>query len=233
MDENTVAPVPEPETSTAPGWFGKIPALGDFATRRLPHDFTDVWDAWLAESIEASQEALGSGWRATYLRAPIWRFALAPEVIDERFWFGVLMPSVDRVGRNFPLTIATAVVHPPRPPFAVLENWFERVAGAALGCLVPEATAEQLETALAAITPFDFVPFDAPLVIGEDSMTRVNTVQGVDVAFARAATILLLRELQGTTLWWARFESENAPTIVVSRGLPQPQAFARLLDGTL
>ena len=27
-----------------PGWYGKIPSLGDFASRRLPQSFVAAWD---------------------------------------------------------------------------------------------------------------------------------------------------------------------------------------------
>ena len=30
-----------------PGWFGKLPGLGDFASRRLPDTFVAAWDRWL------------------------------------------------------------------------------------------------------------------------------------------------------------------------------------------
>ena len=28
----------------AAGWYGKLPTLGDFASRRLDNDFVDIWD---------------------------------------------------------------------------------------------------------------------------------------------------------------------------------------------
>lgn len=34
-----------------PGFYGKMPATGDFVTRRLPGDFVRVWDRWLAQHI--------------------------------------------------------------------------------------------------------------------------------------------------------------------------------------
>ncbi|TIU04376.1 MAG: type VI secretion system-associated protein TagF, partial [Mesorhizobium sp.] len=34
-----------------PGFYGKMPATGDFVTRRLPGDFVRAWDRWLAQHI--------------------------------------------------------------------------------------------------------------------------------------------------------------------------------------
>jgi len=215
------------------GWYGKIPALGDFASRRLPTEFTQRWDAWLARAIESSQAALGSGWLDTYLSGPLWRFALSPGIIDSRFWFGVLMPSVDRVGRYFPLTIATASSLPPNPPLATLERWYERACAAALECLTSGATVERLESELADLGPLSFYPADAGITAGDGALARLPAAQGLDQAFAHAALPLLLRELRGASFWWAHFEGAAPPAVVIYRGLPDTSTFVRLLDGSL
>jgi type VI secretion system protein ImpM len=209
-------------SATGPaGWYGKIPALGDFASRRLPNEFTQRWDTWLARAIETSQASLGSAWLDTYLSGPLWRFALSPGVIDARWWFGVLMPSVDRVGRYFPLTVATASALPPTPPLAALE------------CLTAGSTVERLESSLAALSPLAFYPSDVPLDAGDGVLARLPAGQGLELAFAHAATPLLRRELRGATYWWPRFDGDAPPAVVVLRGLPDAAAFARLLDGSL
>lgn len=88
------------------GLFGKLPAYGDFLQRDLPGEFVDAWDGWLQRVIVGSREQLGEQWLPAYLSAPIWRFALAEDIAGGSVWCGILMPSVDRVGRYFPLAIA-------------------------------------------------------------------------------------------------------------------------------
>jgi type VI secretion system protein ImpM len=88
-----------------PGWFGKLPGMGDFAHRRLPESFRSVWDQWLQRGMARLRDR-HADWTAHYLEAPIWCFALGPQVAGERAWIGVLMPSVDGVGRYFPFTLA-------------------------------------------------------------------------------------------------------------------------------
>jgi len=88
-----------------PGWFGKLPGMGDFAHRRLPESFRAVWDPWLQRGMARLRDR-HADWTAHYLEAPIWCFALGPQVVGERAWIGVLMPSVDGVGRYFPFTLA-------------------------------------------------------------------------------------------------------------------------------
>jgi type VI secretion system protein ImpM len=88
------------------GFYGKLPSEGDFVTRRLPWEFTSVWDDWLQRGMQASRDALGERWLALYLSAPIWRFQVAPGVCGPVGWRGLFFASVDRVGRYFPLTLA-------------------------------------------------------------------------------------------------------------------------------
>jgi len=91
-----------------PGWFGKLPGMGDFAHRRLPESFRSVWDQWLQRGLARLKDR-HDDWTSHYLEAPIWCFALGPQVAGEGAWIGVLMPSVDGVGRYFPFTIAVAL----------------------------------------------------------------------------------------------------------------------------
>lgn len=92
-------------TAVLPGWYGKLPSLGDFASRRLPPLFVDPWDCWLASSLASWRDG-DAAWLVAYLAAPPLRFALGAGVPFEQSpgYAGVLMPSVDRVGRYFPLT---------------------------------------------------------------------------------------------------------------------------------
>jgi len=93
------------------GWFGKLPALGDFASRRLPAEWLAAWDGWLQHELVAAREALGDeAWQALYMVAPVRRFWLAPGLVTRAGWLGVMMPSVDSVGRQFPLTLAAPLV---------------------------------------------------------------------------------------------------------------------------
>jgi type VI secretion system protein ImpM len=91
------------------GYFGKIPALGDFVQGRLPRGFREVWDPWLQAGLSESRAALGAGWLDRYGVAPIWRFALGPGLAGAAAAAGLMMPSQDRVGRFFPLTLVIAL----------------------------------------------------------------------------------------------------------------------------
>ena len=92
------------EGLTEVGFYGKLPCRGDFLQRRVSQDFVDVWDAWLQESLHETRKRLDEAWLNTYLTGPVWRFGLSAGVCGEHTYIGILVPSVDRVGRYFPLT---------------------------------------------------------------------------------------------------------------------------------
>src|SRR5258708_24084918 len=91
------------------GFFGKLPCNGDFIERRVPQAFIEVWDPWLQQCVHASRESLQEAWLPSYLTSPLWRFVLSESVCGSGAYAGLLAPSVDRVGRYFPLTIVTQI----------------------------------------------------------------------------------------------------------------------------
>ena len=135
------------------GWYGKIPALGDFASRRLPPDFLNAWDAWLQRAFVTSRASLREHWQDIYLSSPIWRFALLPGVCDSHCWAGILMPSIDKVGRHFPLTIAVALDPQPEMIATVFaaNDWFTAIEQIALSSLSMDFQAVELDNQLAAM----------------------------------------------------------------------------------
>ena len=124
-----------------PGWFGKLPNLGDFASRRLPASFIGPWDVWLQAGLAAARDELGARWLDVYLVAPVRRFCVAPGIIDASAWTGILMPSVDRVGRHFPLTIA-------QPSARADASWYATIDAVARRVLDVSFSADDLEQAL-------------------------------------------------------------------------------------
>jgi len=139
--------------AASPGWYGKLPSLGDFASRRLSPLFVEPWDRWLATGLDAWRNA-DEAWLAAFLAAPTWRFALGAGVpfAQSPGYTGVLMPSVDRVGRYFPLTVAR-----PRGSFETEapSAWLQAVEGLAVAALNDDWSADQFDAELAALGEVD------------------------------------------------------------------------------
>ncbi|MFM2054681.1 MAG: type secretion system-associated protein TagF [Pseudomonadota bacterium] len=226
------------------GWFGKLPALGDFGSRRLPREMVARCDAWLSAGMAASQRELGGGWLDLYLTAPVWRFAWAPGVAGPDWWLGVLMPSVDRVGRYFPLLIAATCPagHAAQLDPASVDPWLDRLAGIAQASLGAGARLDDLEAALAS-APLPGVRRDrVPMPVrslGASGRVRHTLAPGTGLAAAMGALAQSgwLAGLDGQTLWWTGLDTHAADPsgwpacLSVGPGLPAPDAFAELLRG--
>jgi type VI secretion system ImpM family protein len=141
------------------GFYGKLPEVGDFVQRQLPAAFVQPWDRWLRESLVSSQAQLGDRWLEIYLVSPLWRFVLAAGVLNPTAWAGVLMPSVDRVGRYFPLTIATPLAGRSDCLIDVTAAaaWFAQVETVALLGLHTGCTLATFEAQVLALPPFPAV----------------------------------------------------------------------------
>ena len=235
-------PVGSPSTASPygiPGWFGKLPMLGDFASRRLPPAAVAVCDAWLSQGLSASQAQLGVQWLETYLSAPMWSFAWAPGVADDSWWFGVCMPSVDAAGRYFPL-LAAATTHSPaclNAPAAAMGNWYARLSQGALGVLQPQATVEAFESVL------EQLPLPSPAAntrspagdsradTGDPARFEVDAA-GWPAGGVPLSTVLAIRPAHSA--WWTSTPNRQ-PRLAVTlcEGLPRETRFAQLLLGHL
>ncbi|HEX6528698.1 MAG TPA: type VI secretion system-associated protein TagF [Burkholderiales bacterium] len=141
-----------PGTAFAVGWYGKIPRTGDFIARRVSPSFREPWDRWLQQAIAGSQRRLCAGWRDAYLSMPAWRFVLGPGVLDAHAWAGLMVPSVDAVGRYFPLTVACALPSASLDAAATLlgaARWFDEIEAIALEAIAPGADIAAIDAALA------------------------------------------------------------------------------------
>lgn len=123
--------------SARTGYFGKVPSQGDFVSNGLPRALADIFDLWLREAVRESQRKMGRDWLDAFLVAPIWRMALEAGVAGPDPVIGVMMPSVDRIGRYFPLVIAAPLAGRALSvgEMARLTPWFDAAEELALSTL--------------------------------------------------------------------------------------------------
>lgn len=233
------------DDSRIPGWYGKIPNLGDFASRRLPSRFVVPWDDWLQRALAGSRGVLGESWLDLYLTSPLWRFILLPGVCGHAGWAGVMMPSVDRVGRYFPLSIAIELPLVParEAQFNALSAWLDGMEQAALSTLDLHHTADDLDRALAEQPLPAFGAADDSMELQlrlADRLAAHNlpattlTLPSTDAVaplLAGAGSRFLLRCAAGKSLWWSHNREGALPALICSEGLPAPDDFALLLNG--
>ena len=236
-----------------PGWYGKLPTLGDFASRRLDPAFVEAWDRWLADGLAAQREALGGGWVRAYLHSPAWRFVLMPGVVGAgriaTAWAGVLMPSVDSVGRYFPLTLVAAL--PALPADAngleALLGWLQRLEDVAVDAMQDDWEIDRLEDVLALMAP-DLTPLDAGQTAQQPDpfahalegaggfvdlagvRSRADLVSAVVGTFGRHTGDGWQQAASGRSFWLADHPSE--PRLLVARGLPGRADFIAMLGAS-
>jgi type VI secretion system protein ImpM len=221
----------------APGWYGKLTALGDFAQRRLPTEFVQACDSWLSSVMAASREQLGESWLDVYLTAPVLRFAWAPGVFDTAWWFGVLMPSCDQVGRYFPLLITQRRARPPldRIAFDHLELWFDQLARAAMETLHEGALLDSFEEALQTAPPWTTPGAPAQLTLrpGSSGATyEIAAHTSLHDGLHAMATHDMQARFAGCSMWWRQGDDRPQAALTVFRGLPDALGFAALLSGS-
>lgn len=137
-----------PRGPVSAGLYGKLPGCGDFVRRRLPLDFVEPWDAWLQQGLEASRRKLGAAWDAMYRDSPVCRFQLAAGLCGRTAVVGVLVPSRDRVGRAFPLTVAAL---PAPGGSGDAQGWFARAEQLAVAAMRDDLGLDALDQHLAAL----------------------------------------------------------------------------------
>ncbi|WP_299604707.1 type VI secretion system-associated protein TagF [uncultured Tateyamaria sp.] len=132
------------------GYYGKLPFAGDFLRHGLSAAFVSGWDAWMQRVLLMASETEGeTRWQSLYLCAPIWRFSIAPGRLASHGAVGVLMPSLDRVGRRFPFCIAAATDLPPVAAYLALQPVAERLEAIALDMIEGEGGLSTLDARLA------------------------------------------------------------------------------------
>ena len=124
--------------------YGKLPTKRDFIALGASRDFLNAWEPWLQSGVSASQATLGEQWQKAFLRAPIWRFWLGADLCGVST-IGAFMPSLDKVGRYFPLTLfacADQGAAIPPPEMDAQDAWFKTAEDFLISMLDHETTFE-------------------------------------------------------------------------------------------
>jgi type VI secretion system protein ImpM len=208
------------------GAFGKMPSLGDFFRVELPQGFVDPWDRWLQEGLVSARAALGPRWQDNYFSAPIWRFSLSPGLAGAAAVIGVMMMSVDRVGRQFPLTLATTLPDGSDPILTHIgaDRTFVALEAVALDALEDTMTRDRLA---ANLDPIDCPA--APIVAaGLRREPGGVVVTGPGDLIPRIAAEALRSTIRHPSAWSAEVDGETR--MMVCEGLPAGGQLVGLFD---
>jgi type VI secretion system ImpM family protein len=222
------------------GFFGKLPGAGDFVQRRLPARFVERWDGAFEAAVDAAHNALADDWQDAWRDAPLWRFALAPGVGDAAAWVGVMGPSADRVGRRFPMVLAAPLADASAvaPVLRAGGCWFAALEHAHRAAQDDAATnAESFDARVAALPgplgalhehpPAALPPIDWNASSGH---WRLPLPQGTADDELATWWTQFAAACGDACLWWTRGAARMPPSALLTRGLPQPAAYAGFLD---
>ena len=219
------------------GLFGKLPAKRDFVAANAPRQFLETWEPWLQAGVATSKQALAGGWVESYNRAPIWRYWLGADFCGEAL-IGAFMPSVDGVGRAFPLSVFVGEGEEALPPPEIDDNesWCEAAETLLLFALDAGATFEAVTERLAALPSPALRPRSQTKAgfreLTDGGMLIEATDCDVSASFRDAGRLGFRRAFASRSFWWTIGGEGFAPRAVAYVGLPPATRFTDFLTGT-
>ena len=224
------------ENKPQTGIFGKLPLHGDFIYRNLPNDCMNSWDEWLQRYIGGSREELGNEWLDIYLTSPIWRFAMSEGVLDGSAWMGMMVPSVDRVGRYFPISVLTEI--PPQVnlfEYMMLQTeWFEQVEERIMDALDAQLDVDELMTVVDEVELNQHTAYDNVQRLENHSSTVINMEfeeQSPTSVYPHFLDAFLSLSLASYSVWTTPGSERVEPCMSITQGLPKISGIASMLDG--
>ena len=219
-------------------WFGKLPGLGDFVGRRMPHAFCAEWDHWLRSGLEQLRNQSPEQWEQRFVQSPLW-FFVAPALVTGNPICGLMAPSMDRVGRCYPITILAMAndVDGLFAPDADLSLFFAAARAAVIDARRLPLSAEGMDSRLLDLVwPFRDKTEPRPNSVISDLLADLNAVSDFS---AQSATVTLpslpWRDLvtKGSeiSVWWVSPTAEGPYQEVVHQGAFHRSLFSRLFQG--
>lgn len=237
IKQNTFLEKPSSISIQDCGYYGKVPTHGDFVHKNLPISFIESWDQWLQSILYESRMAFGEKWHNYYLTAPIIEYFLSPNICGEKAWLGVLMPSVDRVGRYFPLTLCQnitnqQIVHPLL--FETHRAWFDYATQLILSCLQDDFQLAKLQADLSKLTTLIPDSIEKRAIKNPNIKTYQNTAWRIPLSNNPSDYLNLYSQMlqqNAYSLWRNTGSDDIQESLLISQGLPPSKSMLAMLNG--
>lgn len=219
------------------GLFGKLPGYGDFLRHNLSNDLIQPWDEWLQAFVSVSREQVGANWLDIYLTSPIWRFALSRNIINDHGWAGVVMPSVDRVGRYFPFSVLMPLTDSESAVNFLIsrQQWFHELESLCLQALQETIDVEYLIAQIGQLPDSNQSGYLPTSHYGEAGGFITELPADDNNAVSHCLPFLFdacLSASQGNySLWQTAGSDLIAPSLFCTGGLPPVRNLSAMIDG--
>lgn len=213
-------------------YYGKLPGNGDFLSKNLSSEFVRSWDGWLQRVISNSRNEMSDNWLNYYLTSPIWHFVLSPGTCDDSSWAGVMIPSVDKVGRYYPFTLfkKIPVTINPIEFLEKNEHWFEEKQNILLALLDERLTIENID---------EVIKLTSSPIINQshikNSLTIENSYFSIEKGLSESLPNIMNTLINYTypvySIWCTKGSNNINPSLLVCNELPSLNQYNALLDG--
>ncbi|MGK3127198.1 type VI secretion system-associated protein TagF [Candidatus Pantoea formicae] len=159
-------------THTVPGWYGKLPATGDFLRQRLSETTVAPWSQWFQQGLMQWHQQSDAN-TSLFLRAPVWNFVLPLSPLRQQIQMGCLLPSCDRVGRSWPLLALRSfpLSHWHSAQLSMSGDWFQELGALLLRGVRDRLNPDALEQQMQQL---------APLMVPDKQRSDIMDIIGFD-----------------------------------------------------
>jgi type VI secretion system protein ImpM len=160
------------------------------------------------------------------MAAPFWRFAALLPYCRDKGLAGVMIPSIDKVGRHYPLSVIAVLDSPKAAIAAALrsQHWFCHIERVALSALLGHLSFAEFDAKLAStMSPGGsglLSPDALRCGVGALDPTRLSPAAISRSAPSRPAAF---------SLWWTRTPGRGRQAFLMFPGLPGSDDFLRLV----
>jgi len=213
--------------------FGKLPQRRDFISHGMPKALLNAWEEWLEQAVAHSRKALGEGFDDRYMVMPAWRFWFGRAVFGVSAC-GVLIPSVDGVGRKFPLTLFALAPegHSLDALFDPMETVFSAMEARLLDALSADTGARFDVAEVLDDLPQPPMHAEGEAPAGSAEREADDAAPAIGRLLQEACRADHRRLAEGASYFWTAGHADAAaPAWFSCSGLPQPHVFAAMLDG--
>jgi len=220
------------------GFYGKLPFYADFLHLSNHEKLVGEWENWAQQTLHKSQQIQGKEfWLEQYVKSPVWQFMLTPGVVNDSAYIGIMIPSVDSVGRYYPFMFYVQVVSNDLSSLlaADLTSWLAEIQDYILQILELDTYSfEELKSNIIEISNkyIDSSNSSSIEEIQEDYSTVVfNHSEYHHQQTLTQLQFITMLSCHNQSIWWCDGSDVMPANSAVITGMPSARIYLAMLNG--